>query len=350
MSERPLAAKQRACTAITVLAASAAIGVGLWVLGGIIDVLLLCFAGLLLGLLLRGMGSWFARRTGGSVNAMVGAACVISIGLSVLTIWVASPAIAAQADDLASALPRAFDEASAPLQQFSWGRALLDRVHHPSGLIPERGMWSRAGGAVSMALGGLGGALVVVFIGLFTAFDPGPYVRGLLRLIPLRRRALVDDCLSLVAHTLRMWMVGKLVSMVVVGIATWAGLQLLGVPLAPIMALLAAALTFVPNFGPIASAVPALLLALLQGPMKALWVAGLYIGVQTIESYVLTPLMQKKMISLPPALTLIAQVLMGTLAGGLGLLVATPLTATLLVVVKKVYVEEPARRLNRNSE
>ena len=116
-------------------------------------------------------------------------------------------------------------------------------------------------------------------------------------------------------------------------------LSLLGIPLALTLALLAAALDFIPNIGPLASAVPALLLALLQGPTTALWVMLLYVIVQVVESYILAPLVQRRAVSLPPALLLGAQVLLPMLFGFPGLLLATPVTVLLLVVVRNLYVE-----------
>lgn len=128
--------------------------------------------------------------------------------------------------------------------------------------------------------------------------------------------------------------------MAIIGACTAVGLWALGVPLALTLALLAAALTFVPNFGPILAAVPAVLLGLLESPTKALYVVLLYVGVQTVESYVLTPLIQKRTVSAPPALTILAQVLLGVLVGGLGVVLATPLTAVALVLARELYVRD----------
>jgi predicted PurR-regulated permease PerM len=128
--------------------------------------------------------------------------------------------------------------------------------------------------------------------------------------------------------------------MSLVGILTALGLWLLGVPLALILGLIAALLEFVPYIGTILSAVPAILLALLQGPMQALWVVLLYFVIQSIESYLLTPLVQQRVVSLPPALVLAAQVLMGVLFGAWGIILATPLTAALLVLVQMLYIED----------
>jgi predicted PurR-regulated permease PerM len=111
-------------------------------------------------------------------------------------------------------------------------------------------------------------------------------------------------------------------------------------PLALTLGLLAGLLSFIPNIGPILSFVPAGLLAIPQGFSQVLYVGLLYIGIQTVESYVITPPMQRRMVSLPPALTISAQVILGVLFGFLGLLLATPLAAAVLVLVKMLYLED----------
>jgi predicted PurR-regulated permease PerM len=126
----------------------------------------------------------------------------------------------------------------------------------------------------------------------------------------------------------------------IVGGITTGGLWLLGVSLAPALELLAALAEFVPNVGPFLAFLPALLLALTESATRALAVLLLYLGVQGFESYMLTPLVEKRAVALPPALTITAQVLMAVLAGGLGLALATPLAAAALVLVQRLYVED----------
>ena len=111
-------------------------------------------------------------------------------------------------------------------------------------------------------------------------------------------------------------------------------------PLAFVLGLIAALLSFIPNIGPILSAVPAVLLALVQGPRVALWVVALYVGVQIVESYVLDPVIDRKTVYLPPALTILAQLVFALFAGILGLALATPLTAALMVLVTMLYVQD----------
>jgi len=127
-------------------------------------------------------------------------------------------------------------------------------------------------------------------------------------------------------------------AMSVVGVLTWLGLWLVGVPLAPILGLIAALLAFIPNIGPIIAAVPAVLLALSDGPTMALQVVGVYVAVQALESYAITPLIQQERVSLPPALIISTQLLMGVLFGVLGLALATPMAALGLTIIREAYV------------
>ena len=141
-------------------------------------------------------------------------------------------------------------------------------------------------------------------------------------------------------ETLINWLLGKLFSMTVVGVLTALGLWALGIPLIGVLSLLAGLLSFIPNFGPILALIPAVLVALLEGPDQALYVAGLYVLVQAVESNLITPLVQQRLIEMPPALILVAQVLMGTLVGGLGVMLATPVVAILMVLVKMLYIQD----------
>jgi predicted PurR-regulated permease PerM len=150
----------------------------------------------------------------------------------------------------------------------------------------------------------------------------------------------VRQALLEAAGAMRAWLLTKLLLMVVIGVAVAIGLTLLKVPGAFVLGLVAALLTFIPNFGPFLAAAPAVLLGLAQGPQTALYVVLLYLGVQVVESYVLEPVLAKKVVDLPPALTLTMQIVMGVLLGAVGLAVATPLTAAGVVLIRRLYVED----------
>jgi predicted PurR-regulated permease PerM len=139
---------------------------------------------------------------------------------------------------------------------------------------------------------------------------------------------------------LRLWLLGQLASMTMIGVLTALGLWAIGVPSAFALGLLAALAAFVPYLGPILSALPALLLALNEGTDTLLFTAALYIAVQQVESYVVTPLIQQRVATLPAAVTVFAIVAAGLLFGAPGVLLAAPLTMVAYVLVKRLYVEE----------
>jgi predicted PurR-regulated permease PerM len=145
--------------------------------------------------------------------------------------------------------------------------------------------------------------------------------------------------LERIGDKLRYWLLGQSCAMAIIGIATWAGLALLDVRLAVALGLLAGLLEFIPTFGPIIAAIPAILIALMDSPQKALYVALLYVAIQFAENHLLVPLVQRRAVNLPPALSLLAILLFATVFGFLGLLFAIPMTAALFVLVQETYVK-----------
>ena len=128
--------------------------------------------------------------------------------------------------------------------------------------------------------------------------------------------------------------------MLVVTIMTGIGLAIIGVPMWLALAIIAGILNFIPNFGPIMAMVPAVLVSLTISPATAVIVAALYITVQVIESSLITPNVQKRLIDIPPALIIIAQLLISPLAGGWGLVLATPLMAVIMTLVQELYIRK----------
>jgi predicted PurR-regulated permease PerM len=129
--------------------------------------------------------------------------------------------------------------------------------------------------------------------------------------------------------------------MVCVGVMTSTGLMLLGVPLALSLGILAGLCEFVPYLGPIVSSIPAILVAFTVGATPALEVAGLYLLVHALEGYVLVPIIQRRAVSLPPALALVAVVLFGIIFGPLGVIFAHPLMVAVIVLVRRLYIHHP---------
>jgi predicted PurR-regulated permease PerM len=182
--------------------------------------------------------------------------------------------------------------------------------------------------------------LLALFIAIYIATEPELYHRGLMHLFPHRARARAGDVLTQIASVLRKWLVTQVIAMVVLAVAWAIALSILQVKAALALAVIAGILEFVPTIGPTMAVFPALAMALLDSPGKALSVLIVYLVIQGLEANVLVPLLMKGRIQLPPALTIVAQALMTLAFGFLGLMVAVPLLAAALVPVKLLYVED----------
>ncbi|MCD6044010.1 MAG: family transporter, partial [Burkholderiales bacterium] len=191
------------------------------------------------------------------------------------------------------------------------------------------------------------------FFAVFMAAQPRMYVDGFLHLVARRKRARVREVLYGIGDVLRRWLVGQSLLAACVAVLTGAGLLALGAPFPYALALLAGLMEFVPYIGPFLAAVPAVLVGFAEGPQVALWVAALFVGIQLVESYILAPLVQHRAVHLPPAAILFAQVLMGAIVGALGVAVATPLAAAVMVALAMLYVEDAlgdsSAKVNHNS-
>lgn len=316
-------------------------GLLLWLLS---DVFLLAFAAILVAIALCGGGAWIARHTGRSrrtgVILLTGCLLLATIATGVFT----GPRLVEQGNQLWDQILEAVAYAQTRLETYSWGQALLEKAS-PEQLAEDGQRVVRVVGLSLMALlTALGSLALVLVTALFLAWSPELYTRGLLRLLPVARRERGMEVLCAVGERLRRWMFGQGIAMAAIAVTAYAGLALIGVPLAPLLALIAGLTNVVPYVGPIAGAVPALIVALGEGPQVAAWVALLFVGIQFVEGNFLEPVVQKIASSLPPALTILSQTLMGSLFGVLGVILATPVLAASLVAVRMLYVEDLLER------
>jgi predicted PurR-regulated permease PerM len=320
----------------------AAIALALAFLSLAAEVLLLVFAGVLLAILLRSVANAIDAALGigrGWSLALTLLGIVVLVGLGA---WLLLPDIVSQGRQLVDKLPRGWEELQRRLSEIFGDTGVIDyasdRVAQPGrGTIED--IVGGVFGVVSSTLGVLGSGLVILVTAIYLAADPQTYRDGLIRLVPPAHRDRARQILDQVGQALLWWLIGKLIAMTLIGVLTYLGLLALGTPLALSLALIAAILTFVPNFGPIIAAVPAVLLALSDGLTQAALVVALYVAVQAIESYLITPLIQQRTISMPPALTLSMQLVAAVLLGVLGLALATPLTAAGTVLIRELYIK-----------
>lgn len=319
------------------IAIAAAVLLLLWIAG---QVLLVVFAGVLLGTLLFGLSRWLSARSFLSYGWALSLVIVVAAVLIGLGGWLVVPRVAGQFDQLLRTLATTGNTIHQFLSDYGWGRALLERWS-PARLISNLGgVISQMLGLASTLLGALSTAVIILFVGVYTAADPGLYRSGILRLVPPGYRARAAEILGESGDALRRWLIGRAVAMITVAAIAAAGLWLIGIPLALTLGLLAGVLDFVPYIGPIVAGALAVLVALAQGPTEALYVLLLYAGIQMIEGYLMTPLIQERAVSLPPALLISVLVLMGVFFGATGVALAAPLAAVALVVTRMAYVED----------
>lgn len=192
--------------------------------------------------------------------------------------------------------------------------------------------------SVTSVLIAVGTGITLIFVGgVYLALNPEGYHNGLLALVPAHLRPATARTLETLARALRAWLVGQLVAMFAVFVMTTTGLWLLGVSTPIALGAIAGLLEFIPYVGPLASALPAVAVGLMEGPTTALWVALLYFAVQQIEGALLIPLIQREAVDLPPAITVFSIVGMGVLFGPLGVVLAAPLTVVVVVLAREVW-------------
>lgn len=383
----PLPFRQKMIYVVTVAAGVFAALALLWLLRWVFT---LTFAALLLAVLLRSGADLLGRVLAPVVRLGHGTRlalfCVLLVGVVVALVFLAAPPLGRQAAQLRERAPQAIEDVRQQLRQSRWGSWLVEEseaiveqispptqpatqpaqqlpggagdptqadgeaaepatqpAEHRSGpdlqaLLDFAFRW--AGGAINIIVG----LLFVVFAGLYLAAEPDLYRRGVLWLVPPRGREKAQCVLDRIDHTLNHWLVGQLVAMAVVGLTIGLGLWALGAPLPFLGGALAAVLEFVPNVGPVIAAGVPTLLALaaegrfLSGPSLALAVLILFLIVQMLESYLLTPLIQRRAVELPPALLIVTQLSAALLLGPVGVAIAAPLVAAAMAVTRELFV------------
>lgn len=340
MTYPPDPARGYAQRALVVSSVVALVGGLLLLAWHVAQVILLIFGGILFGVFLRGLANPLTRHT----RLPDGASLVLVVLALLLFVLGALAALAPQTmsgiEQLAEELPRALERLRQALQAEGWAQSTLDWIAQSGAGELSPDALVRVAGVFSTAFGAVAGVLIIFALGTYFAVSPKLYTKGLLHLVPLAHQRRGAEFLSALAFGLRWWLIGQLGSMTVVGVLITLGLFALEVPAALTLGLFAGLLTFIPFLGPIFSAVPAVLIALVESPVLAVYVVLLYTFVQTLEGYLVTPLIQRRTVYMPPALLLIAQAVLGVWLGFLGVLLATPVILVVLITVQMLYVED----------
>lgn len=295
-------------------------------------VLLIVFAGILAVGLAGGVQA-LSQRTGlgkyGSFSLVIG---VLALFL-VLIGWYGAPALTTQFTQFISII----DRTPPALEALPFGGEVPSLLH-----LLEQNIGDVLSGLQSLFVAAstfLTLLIVSLFIMLYGSWHAHWYQDLTERILPKTRFPLFHHRLAVSVHALRFWLFGRILSMIVVGILVYLGLLVLGTPLALLLATTAALLSFIPNIGPLVSVIPALLVVSTDGWFAMLMVLMVYTVAQFIESYFITPLIQQKLVSIPPAALIATQVVFGAAFGVLGLLLAAPLGAIMMAFINDTYGE-----------
>ncbi len=303
--------------------------------------LLLLFAGVVGGLMLSIPTSWaqrkFRLRRGLALLIVLVSLAGTFAGLAALR----GPALLEQIGALQQDLPRAAQQILTSLNGESWGRWLISNVM-ASAKSSESFAFAVSGlsGLMSATTLAVAGLIVAAFTSLFLASEPEFYLRGLHRMTPVRQRAALIQCLESARVSLQAWLFAKIVSMAIIGVMVALGLWLLRIPLPGTLGILAGLLTFIPNLGPVISVLPAALLAFAISPSRGLLTLLLFGLVHFLEGNLVTPLAERTIVTLPPALTLAVQLVLASTTGVLGVAIAAPITAVILGVLSVLLPPE----------
>jgi predicted PurR-regulated permease PerM len=302
------------------------------------QLLLLLFAAILLSLALRGAAAGIlfvlpviGRRTGFVLASFATVAVLGGFG------YFLGSQLRGELGDVWTQIP----ELLVPLEEwFGFDDAEEWLINAGAELFSGASVLNWVIGVSGVVAGLLANAVLVVIAAFYLGLSPGTYRAGLLMVLPPRVRSSAAETFFAIGHGLQRWIIGQFCAMAVVGVLTFVGLWLLDVPSALALAVIAALFEFIPFLGPVLAAVPALAIAFGESPALALWVLALYLVVQQVEGNVLMPLIQQRVVSLPPVATLFAVLAAGILFGPLGVLLATPLAVVCMIAIKKLWVRD----------
>jgi predicted PurR-regulated permease PerM len=301
------------------------------------SVFLLILAGTLISIFFRGVSDFIKRKTKWKEKVCITISILGTLLIVAGLFWLIGAKVQTQVTDLVETLPKTIENVQEKINDSALGENIINKLSTKNSTDKVQVF---AGEFFQSTFGVFGDVYVILFIAIFFTIAPQTYIKGIVQLIPVKGQKKANEVIDKLSQELRNWLKGKLFSMFIVFVLTAIGLAIIGIPLWLVLALLAGLISFIPNFGPLIALIPAVLVGLMQSPQTAALVVGLYVFIQFVESNFITTLVQQKLLDLPPALIIIAQLLMGALTGGWGLILATPIIVILIVLVQELYIKE----------
>ncbi len=310
--------------------------IAIWLIG---DLLMIVFAATLTAIILKGLATIVRKHTRLPHWLALTLVLILIISIISAVVLTSGPQINEQIIKLKHALGTQVGTFRDRLHNNPLGDMIMNYLPNSIGGSSNThySIGSRIAGSMTgfiTSVFGVIGTIFVIFIaGLYFAVSPDLYGNGLLRLFPSRQRPKIRKLLMVGGHTLWSWTAGQSLDMLVVGICSFIGLSIIGVPLALALGFVAGMANFIPYIGAIIGAVPAVLIGFSQGNKEGIFVIVLYCIIQFLEGNVLSPLIQRHTVKMPPAITILSQTVFGTILGMPGLILASPLTAAILAIM-----------------
>lgn len=269
------------------------------------------------------------------------------LGLAIFILSLIVPFVSQEVGELSQTLPKLIARVSASLEQIKNQSGVFNIVGQLQGFLDGLSQFlqesSQSGfGFLVSIFGGILSFIAIIVISFYLSVMKGGIENFLRSVIPDKYEEYVLNLWHRSERKLGRWFQAQLLLSLIVGLATYIGLSLLGIKFALVLAVLAMILELVPNVGPVLSAIPAVILGFIQSPSLGLWVIVLYVAVQQVENHVLVPLIMGKSLGLNPVVVIISLLIGFKLAGILGMLLAVPV-ATIIVEFFDEIVERKAK-------
>jgi predicted PurR-regulated permease PerM len=319
----------------------ALLGLSWWFRG----VLMLAFASVLIAVTLDALAAALTRMTRLPRSFALAIVVVLVIGFVSGALALFGWRIADQFDEILSRVQSSLAALTALLRERSWTRELLARV---SGARID-GATMQIAPALATTLGTIGQnaayTAIVIASGVFLAIQPKRHLDGALALAPARHRPTATAFVAKAHDLLRKWLVSRLIVMVAIGVLSSAGLWLLHIPGAIALGITGGLLTFIPLVGALLAAIPAILVALAQSPLTAVYVGLMYWAVHFIEGTFITPYVQDAEVDLPPVLTMYSALLAAIVFGAVGVFLSSPIALLVILALRMFYLDDRASAL-----
>lgn len=302
----------------------------------------LIFAAYVFHILISSLSNWLSAKLKIPYEfALGGALFILALSLVIYLIYVL-PVVAEQANLFVDKVPDLKDRFLELLKPY-FGQIKIEEMMSLESLkdsIFTKRAWSQLSSMLSSVFFAATSFAVVLVVGVYFSTSPKLYREILNRIVPPKHRKESDYLFDLMSSGIKWWLAGRLISMALVAVLSYIALSILGVKLAFSLSLLAGFLSFIPNLGPLLSLIPAALMGLLESPMTSIYVIASYLIIQAVESYLVTPFITKKVVSLPPAWLISAQIVIGSLFGIIGLALTAPILVVGTIFVRQILIKE----------